>query len=185
MIAVQDSAEASLTAYVEPFVILLILIINACVGVWQESNAEKALEALKEMQVSQALWVSFAKSVENGSIFACLGSNLPKHLLLKRITVDLHPACSPTCLDLQSDTAKVIRNGGEHINGLLAKELVPGDIVELRVGDKVPADMRILKLHTSALRVEQSSLTGESVSVLKSAHAVADASCELQVLRQP
>jgi len=68
------------------------------------------------------------------------------------------------------------------VNGLLAKELVPGDIVELRVGDKVPADMRILKLHTSALRVEQSSLTGESVSVLKSAHAVADASCELQVL---
>ena len=49
-----QDGEGGITAYVEPIVILLILILNACVGVWQESNAEKALESLKEMQVQYA-----------------------------------------------------------------------------------------------------------------------------------
>lgn len=44
------SGDEGIRAYIEPLVILMILIINAIVGVWQESNAEAALEALKEMQ---------------------------------------------------------------------------------------------------------------------------------------
>lgn len=115
-----EHGETGITAFVEPLVIFLILIVNAFVGVWQENNAEKALEALKE---------------------------------------------------IQSETASVIR-GGKKIPNLPAKELLPGDIVELRVGDKVPADMRVLALISSTLRVEQGSLTGESEAVSKTAKSV-------------
>lgn len=50
----EGSAEEGIRAYIEPFVILLILVLNAIVGVWQESNAEAALEALTELQSEHA-----------------------------------------------------------------------------------------------------------------------------------
>lgn len=53
------------------------------------------------------------------------------------------------------------------ISDLLARELVPGDIVELHAGDRVPADLRVIELRTATLRAEQASLTGESVAVQK------------------
>ncbi|KAK3006828.1 hypothetical protein RJ639_015522 [Escallonia herrerae] len=123
----EEGGEMGITAFVEPLVIFLILIVNAFVGVWQESNAEKALEALKE---------------------------------------------------IQSEQATVVRNG-KKVFGFPAKELIPGDIVELRVGDKVPADMRVLSLISSTLRVEQGSLTGESEAVSKTTKAVLE-DCEIQ-----
>lgn len=63
---------------------------------------------------------------------------------------------------------------------LPARELVPGDVVELHVGDRVPADIRVVKLKTATLRAEQASLTGESVAVLKSVEAIAEEACEIQ-----
>ena len=50
----ESSGEEGIRAYIEPAVILLILVLNAVVGVWQESNAEAALDALKEMQADSS-----------------------------------------------------------------------------------------------------------------------------------
>ena len=51
-----DDASNGLAAYIEPLVIFLILIANACVSIWQETKAEKSLEALKKLQPEFA-WV--------------------------------------------------------------------------------------------------------------------------------
>ena len=65
--------------------------------------------------------------------------------------------------------AKVIRSGvTEEIN---AEELVPGDIIILEAGNYVPADCRLLESHN--LKIEESSLTGETEAVLKNADMIA------------
>jgi len=125
VIAIFQGADEGLAAFVEPVVILLILIINAGVGVWQESNAENALEALKNLQ--------------------------PKN-------------------------CECVRDG-KLLPEMSASFLVPGDIVEIKVGDKIPADVRVGKLLTTTLRADESALTGESATVLKQ-HEILEATGE-------
>ncbi len=59
--------------------------------------------------------------------------------------------------------AKVLRDGQQQT--VLSDELVPGDLVLLEAGDKVPADLRLTRL--TELRVDESALTGESIPVVK------------------
>ncbi len=96
-------------------VILLIVVLNATMGVIQENKAENALESLK-------------KSTE------------------------------PFC--------EVIRDGVQQ--QVKTVELVVGDIVVLDAGDIVPADLRLIETHS--LKIDEASLTGESLPIEKNAN---------------
>jgi P-type E1-E2 ATPase len=72
-----------------------------------------------------------------------------------------------------SPRASVLRDGGARTTVAVA-ELVPGDIVLLEAGDRVPADLRLLRAR--GLLVDEALLTGESVAAEKlEAPAAADA----------
>ena len=107
--------------YVDSAVIFAVTFVNALVGFFQESKAEKAIEALSKMVLTEA----------------------------------------------------TVRRDGrkQRVNSV---GLVPGDIVLLQSGDKVPADLRLL--HVRSLQVDESALTGESVPVEKHTGALAPGS---------
>ncbi len=71
---------------------------------------------------------------------------------------------------LSAPMAKVLRAGS--LASVPARELVPGDILELEAGDNIPADARLLRAFS--LTIQEASLTGESVPVEKDADVVLD-----------
>ncbi|MBN1800250.1 MAG: cation-translocating P-type ATPase [Candidatus Lokiarchaeota archaeon] len=98
--------------FLDAIVIMVILILNAVLGFYQEYNAEKALESLKKMAPS---------------------------------------------------IAKVKRDG--KIREIHVREVVPGDILQLDEGDKIPADARLTECFS--LYLDEAILTGESQPVNK------------------
>ncbi|CAM9628969.1 unnamed protein product [Scytosiphon promiscuus] len=106
--------------------------------------------------------------VEPASILAILVLNAAVGVWQSRSAQDSLDALKK----LQPDNACVVRDG-ELIGALPAAELVPGDLMYLRVGDKVAADARLLTLKTTTFGCEEGSLTGESVAVFKSTDPVA------------
>ncbi|WP_290557010.1 HAD-IC family P-type ATPase [Aestuariivita sp.] len=66
--------------------------------------------------------------------------------------------------NMMSPKALVLRDGHEQV--IAARELVPGDLIVLNAGDKVPADATLI--HSVELRLDESVLTGESLPVEKS-----------------
>ncbi|MGI9309687.1 MAG: HAD-IC family P-type ATPase, partial [Gammaproteobacteria bacterium] len=59
--------------------------------------------------------------------------------------------------------SRVVRAGKEQL--VDATQLVPGDLVQLKIGDRIPADIRLSE--TVNMRVDESALTGESVPIHK------------------
>ena len=114
----------ALGEWIDSIAIMIIVILNAVVGVIQESKAEQALAALKKMS---------------------------------------------------APSAQVMRDG--HQVTIPGREIVAGDIVLLEAGNYVPADLRLIE--SINLKVEEASLTGESVPVEKKASLVLEAEIPL------
>ena len=66
----------------------------------------------------------------------------------------------------------MVRNGA--LKRIKADDLVPGDIISVAVGDRIPADCRVLSIQSNSFRVDQAILTGESESVGKDTIALKD-----------
>ena len=111
ILLVASGLTAFLGEWVDSSVIFGVVFINAIVGFLQEAKAEKAIEALARMVVTET----------------------------------------------------TVRRDG-HKQRIPSEELVPGDVVLLQAGDRVPADLRLV--HLRGLQVDESALTGDRKSVV-------------------
>lgn len=121
--------------YIEGGVLAAVIVLNVSIGFYQEYGAEKKMDALR------ALSSPSASVVREGKIIV-----IPKY-------VNFHAAYYPKLL-------LVLR-----LTPLRSAEVVPGDIVMLKMGDTVPADLRIFEAMN--LTCDEQSLTGEAMPVEK------------------
>ncbi|MCY0908230.1 MAG: calcium-transporting P-type ATPase, PMR1-type [Sulfobacillus thermotolerans] len=75
-----------------------------------------------------------------------------------------------TLKQLTAPEAHVVRDGA--VQTIRAEELVPGDVIELEAGDRIPADCRLIEVW--GLKTDEAALTGESQSVRKTLAPVED-----------
>ncbi|MHA6251353.1 cation-translocating P-type ATPase [Oceanobacillus sp. CAU 1775] len=111
--------------FIDAIAILIIVLVNGCIGYFQEQKAENSLEKLKQ---------------------------------------------------LSAPLANVLRNG--EWKKVPSSTLVVGDIVKLKSGDRIPADIRIIQ--ANSLELEESALTGESLPVEKIVRAIEKPSLDAQ-----
>lgn len=97
--------------------IMVIVILNGCIGFFQEQKAEKSLEKLKQLAAPAA------------------------YVLREKEWIKID-----------------------------ASDIVVGDVIRLRPGDRIPADVRLIR--TKGIETEESAITGESVPVVKHATAI-------------
>jgi len=124
ILLVAVAISAFLGEWPDAIVILIIVVLNASLGVFQENKAEQSLKALQAMTKTMV---------------------------------------------------KVVRGG--QVMEKEKEDLVPGDLVLLEAGDSIPADIRLLEVHS--FQVEEASLTGESVPVEKDPAALEGADLTL------
>ena len=113
-----------------------------------------------------AVTAALREWVDAGVIFGVVVINAIIGFLQEAKAVKAIEALSRT----MTAEATVIRDGRRL--RLSAAELVPGDVVVLQAGDKVPADMRLT--YSRDLRIDESTLTGESVPVEKQTDPLAE-----------
>uniref|UniRef100_A0A8C3KM60 Calcium-transporting ATPase n=1 Tax=Calidris pygmaea TaxID=425635 RepID=A0A8C3KM60_9CHAR len=127
---------------------------------WNEFSVEntepiwkKYLDQFKNplilLLLASALVSVITKEYEDAASIAMVGGTSPEYRSEKSLE-ELNKLVPPEC--------NCLREG--KLQHLLARELVPGDIIYLSVGDRVPADLRLIEV--TDLLVDESSFTGEA-----------------------
>jgi magnesium-transporting ATPase (P-type) len=120
----------------EPGILVAILIVNSAMTIVQEQAAEKSVASLQKLQATT--------------------SKVVRRMTTTTTTGNSNNNNGNDSEDSTTTTTTLMIN---------SYETVPGDIVKLAAGDKVPADCRILS--TNRITADEASLTGESVAVEK------------------